>query len=262
MASFLSVVQYVPDAVVGERVNIGVVVYDRHGRTWTHFLNSWARVKRFAGLDVVDELKRFGQTARGLTAEEIRAAAARRQHSIQFTSPTGSLLDGDTLLTQSAQRFLVDPPRVSASGYLVKSEVAKEARRKLRRALRDALGGSGPLRLKADFPITGKTNLSHQFDLAVVNGRPRYAAEAVSFQVPSERDIGKAVDAAAFAIEDLRNSSRFATLPLAVIVARPINRDFPSSAQAERTLADAGADVVGVDQLDAWAIGVAQSVAA
>jgi hypothetical protein len=262
MPSFASVVQYVPDAVLGERINIGVVVYDSDGRTWTHFLKDWRRVRRFATGDVVDELKRFGQEAKGLTADDIRAAAARRWNSIRFTPPAGSLLDGDTLRTQSAQRFLIDPPRRPARGHMVKSRVVARARRRLRDALIDWLGGSGPLRLKADYDIVGQTDLPHRFDLAIVNGRPRYAAEAVSFQGPSERDIGKAVDATAYAVEDVRRWATAQALPLAVLVARPADGDPDRYAKAERTFADAGAEVVLDDELDEWADRVAGLIAA
>lgn len=109
MPTHFSVIRYVPDPVRGERINIGVVVFDGAGRIWFRFLRDWTRVQAFATADVVGELQRFGREFEGWTAENIRVAATSHHHSIQFTPPAGSLLDGETLLAQSAERFLVEP---------------------------------------------------------------------------------------------------------------------------------------------------------
>ncbi len=48
MASFYTVVQYVPDPVTDERVNIGVIVA-AEDTVQSRFLSNWRRVKQFGG---------------------------------------------------------------------------------------------------------------------------------------------------------------------------------------------------------------------
>ena len=260
MATYYSVVQYVPDAVLGERVNIGVVVFGA-GRTLTHFLGNWQRVREFATADVVAELREFGRQAKRMTEATIRAAAERWHHSVRLTPPAGSLLPDDALLYDAASRFLVDPPRIGAAGYKVKSDVAKLARTRVRGALIDRLGASGGILLKDDYAVPGHYG-THPFDLAVANGRPYYAAEAVSFENPDPKRIDRNIGAAAFAIQDVRRGSAYATLPLAVVVAPPKGGDVDRYEGALAAFRENGAEVVRLDQLDAWAGQVADLVAA
>lgn len=142
----------------------------------------------------------------------------------------------------------------------MKSRVVAKVRRHLRNALLDRVGGNGLPLLKDDYPIAGQVK-PHWFDLAIANGRPLYLADVVSFQGPSDRDVGRAIDAAAYAVEDVRRSTAFAALPVAVVVARRVGDDPALYSAAERPFTDAGAVVVPDDQLAAWADRVAVGVA-
>ncbi len=109
MPAYCSVIQYVPDVVRGERINVGVVVFG-DGRTRVRMLADWSRVRAFATADVVDGLLAAGRDIEGMGEAEIRAAARSPTSSVQLTKPAGSLLDADVLLEQSAPRFLVECP--------------------------------------------------------------------------------------------------------------------------------------------------------
>ena len=45
MTSYYSVVQYVPNPMSGERVNVGVIAFDGHA-VRTRFLRNWTRARR------------------------------------------------------------------------------------------------------------------------------------------------------------------------------------------------------------------------
>ena len=258
MASYYSVVQYVPDDVQGERINIGVVVFGG-GRTLTHFVSNWDRVRGFAPVDVIAGLKEFGRQAKRMDQEAIIGAAERWSYGIQFTPPAGSLLGDDALLYDSASRFLTDPPKIAQRGYLVKSDVATLARKRVREALVQRLGGRGSILLKDDYRIAGHYQ-PHPFDLAVANGHAYYAAEAVSFQVPDFNRVERNSSAAAFTIQDVRRANP--NLRLAVIVALPKDGNTAPFDGALAAFRDNGADVITDDRLNQWAIDVAAQVPA
>lgn len=51
MASKYSVIQYVPDPIADERINIGVLAFD-HDQVCVKFLQSWERVRNFSRTDI------------------------------------------------------------------------------------------------------------------------------------------------------------------------------------------------------------------
>ena len=108
MPGHYSIVQYLPDAVRGERINIGVVAFADGELRW-RFLRDWHRVRQFGSPDVhylqqlASEFSRFDE-------QQLRDVIAHRRglDIIQFTEPAGSLLELDEILDQSARRFLVE----------------------------------------------------------------------------------------------------------------------------------------------------------
>ena len=59
MPAYLTVVQCVPDPVIDERINVGVIVYGE-GRIRSRFISDWRRVRSF-GVDDVEFLKEFAE---------------------------------------------------------------------------------------------------------------------------------------------------------------------------------------------------------
>src|SRR5437879_5477961 len=60
MSAYYALIQYTPDPVIGELINIGVVVFG-DGRTRFRFLHNWNRVKRFGAN--ITSLKAFAHQA-------------------------------------------------------------------------------------------------------------------------------------------------------------------------------------------------------
>ncbi|MEM9544071.1 MAG: DUF3037 domain-containing protein [Cyanobacteria bacterium P01_E01_bin.42] len=60
MASRYSIIQYVPDPIAEERINIGVLVFDRQN-VKVHFLSNWKRVRYFGRQEDIRTLKSFAE---------------------------------------------------------------------------------------------------------------------------------------------------------------------------------------------------------
>jgi len=205
MANFYSVVQYVPDDIRGERINVGVIVFGA-GRTLTHFLENWSRVRQFAPVNAIDELQDFQRQAKRMSEKDIRAAAENWTYGIQLTPPSGSLLADEPLLDNVAKNFLIDPPAISPRGYVVKSALATRARSRVRQALVDRFGGYGRLFVKKDFSTPGKYG-PHRFDVTIANGYTIAAAEVVSFQIPDQKQLDKDASAAIWKVSDAKREN-------------------------------------------------------
>ncbi len=92
--------------------------------------------------------------------------------------------------------------------------------------------------------------MEHQFDLAVGNGHPIFAAQALSFQIPETRKLDKEVSAAAWIVQDVKQ--QLPDLPIGVVVSPPrqANARYRDAVAAFREL---NAEVVEEGALDAWA---------
>lgn len=230
MPSQYSVVQYVPDPVADERINIGVVVIGDSGPR-VQFLSNWDRVKRF-GKEDIGYLREFASRL----AVEIKHASEELQlkdsgsiekrlermvsgwmNSIQFTPLRGSLKSSADLLEEARATFLVDLAR-ERQGYRDRGQAANATRRALRLALEKRFSENPDDFLKVNAPIEGRW-VPHVFDAVVANGAPYLAAHALSFEIPEPKQLVRVVDAVAFQVEDVRGLSP--ELPIGIVVYPP-----------------------------------------
>lgn len=121
MSSYYSVIQYSPDPLAGERINIGVLAFSDN-EIKVRFSTNWGRIKAFGKPEDMEHLKEFAARMQdavknGLmfpgdkpnkTPRHERLAKLSRGwiNSIQFTEPCGSLDTVEGLLTEVAQRCL------------------------------------------------------------------------------------------------------------------------------------------------------------
>src|ERR1700737_3502926 len=109
MASYYSIVQYLPDPTIDERINVGVIAFDERN-VRVKFLDNWKRVRHFGGRDIsflLDFAKSVQQTAsiqmqlpdfanmESLDRSFIHKMADNWINSIQVTQPRASLLSAD-----------------------------------------------------------------------------------------------------------------------------------------------------------------------
>lgn len=231
MAAKYSVVQYIPDPIADERINVGVLVFDQQV-VRARFLSNWERVRQFANQDI-RFLQEFGRSVSEaasqptllpflasnytLNQELITTMVGSWINSIQLTEPRGSLKNVDDLLPDVVTRFLSEPTR-TRRGFRDRRAAAGIAARQIRAALTERVGEEAEDLLKKEYTLEGAMQ-GHTFDAVVANGAPYFAAHGVSFELPEARRLRTYVDALAWAITDVRAVDR--TLPLAIVALPP-----------------------------------------
>ena len=95
-------------------------------------------------------------------------------------------------------------------------------------------------------------HLPYEFDISVGNGRPLFAAQGISFEVPSTRRLDKEIAATAWLIEDVKLEEP--DFPILVGALPPKERfDGDIYEKASALFSELGADVIGEDGISSWA---------
>jgi len=266
MASQYTVIQYVPNPIADERINIGVLTFnDQVVRI--HFLQNWKRVKQFGNEDV-SFLREFADrmeesAARGsFFLEECSRDTPKHQqiikvargwmNSIQFTEPCGSLLDVDSLLEDAAETYLLEieniednlPKKIFSRDRKVASKIANKT---VKQVLKELKGEQAQEYFKTS--LAGKHE-GHKLDAVVANGKPYLAVHGLSFEVHSPKSV---LDALSWAIVDVKNS--YQGLPFGVLLLPP-KRELRELTKAYETAIekyeDLGAIVLKENDLEDW----------
>jgi len=269
MASRYSVIQYVPNPIADERINIGVLVFDEK-IVKVHFLRSWERVKSF-GKEDIKFLRDFADcmeraSKKGLLfpnddpnngqsrVDRLRKVSRGWINSIQFTEPRGSLENVDSLFEDTINTYLVDEipteqnvrDRQSAK-RIVTSSVKNRLKNRFGKEDADKL-----FKKDADAIIKGVSD-SHNFDVVVANGHPYLAAHGVSFEIRTHKET---LDALSWWIKDVKELD--SSFPLA-IVALPPKPEFPDYSRlfdtynhTKETYTNLGASVLGEEEFPGW----------
>lgn len=272
MASYYSVVQYLPDPRIDERVNIGVVAFDDDAEVSARFLTNWERVSRFADADIsflrsfAQEFAAAGDTEDAQIAlqrlpdggrygpELIRRIAGRWKNSIQLTEPRSSLRPVVELADQIAAKFLREPaPRVRNRG---RRTAAQLAAREVRNALEEQLGTAGARLVKRGERVPGYHE-PHEFDVVVVTDEPRLAAHGISFEIKATKQLDQLVDATLWAVDDVKQRDPDFPIGVATLPPRNNGRVFR---RARRLFTELGADFITEDRLAEWAVGATRTI--
>jgi len=123
MASYYSIIQYVPNPIANERINIGLLIFDDK-EIKVKFLKNWNRVKNFCMGDITFlrdfESQMQKAVSQGLLfpgdplldqprQERLQRVSENWMNSIQFTEPNFSLKPVDKLLEDSIKKYLIEP---------------------------------------------------------------------------------------------------------------------------------------------------------
>ncbi|WP_375494360.1 DUF3037 domain-containing protein [uncultured Nostoc sp.] len=268
MASRYSVIQYVPDPIADERINIGVVAFNNNA-VRVRFVSNWERVRRF-GLKDIEFLKNFAHQMKneaeegflfpcdkfnGLPNQErILKIAQGWINSIQITESRGSLDTVDELLEDIANTYLREQPPELGPKVKVRDRqaAAKIVRSKTREVLKREFGDKAKELLKPDYEIPG-TSTNNKFDVVVANGRPYFAAHGMSFEV----DIPDTLkDAVLWRVSDVK--SCHPKFPLAIFVLPPkleqhhYQQIEDTYQKTIKTYKEMGADIVQENDVEPW----------
>lgn len=109
MASFYRVIQYVPDAVRDERINLGVIVFDEQ-RVLVRLLKpeAWPRVEAFGGPYSREFFEEWARPFQDWTPQQAKDGESHYMSCLQLSSPRASLTTAHALLDRIGDRMLVE----------------------------------------------------------------------------------------------------------------------------------------------------------
>lgn len=266
MTSKYSVVQFVPNAISGERINIGVIAFSED-RISTKFLANWGRVRPFAGTDIAF-LKDFAKeieesvssqlalpgfkTIESLNENLINKISSEWANSIQLTAPRTSLKPVNELIDSISKQFLLQPTHQEKT-YRDRRSAAMIAKIIVRGAIEEYAGKEQIAKLMhTQHEIQGKYG-PHVFDTVVANGSAYMAIQSVSFELPEATQLDQLVDAVAFQIFDVRQINR--KLPIGILALLPKSRQSRSYKiydRAQRTYTGLNATVIPEKEAATW----------
>lgn len=269
--SYFTIVQYVPDPVADERVNIGVIAVSGD-RIKGRFVKNWTRIRTFGGEDL-DFLKGFAarvgswtpaeppipglDTEIRLTEDGLREIAGSWSNSIQFTDLRASILPPEQLLNELAGKFLRETARARAT-YRDRRMAGRLAYARIEEAVREVVGSKSKDIVKRNPLVKGNLD-SHHFDVGLMNGTIRLAAHGLSFEGPATRDLQKEVDATAWAVDDVREADP--RIPLAIVAIPPRSSKSKAYDKALRIFEGLDATIVEESRTHEWAKDIAAQTA-
>lgn len=262
MPIYYSVIQYVPNPVIDEKINAGVIVFSG-AEVRVHFVTDWRRVKAFGNRDITF-FKEFAQDIRNslktrnrtpllkssdVDEAALREMASRWKNSIQFTKPRGSLLSAEALLKDVRSRFLPGDREAATKIIRRRTYIKNRAVKALSSALVRHGGESARELLYEDAPISGAAE-EHRFSMSLATSRPWMAANAFSFEGPDNERLDKDVSTVAWSFRDVRDN--YPEISLAMVVL-PGNGDSATFRRAKKICANLRADLIRNDEVRAWA---------
>jgi len=273
MASHYSVIQYLPNPINDERINIGVIAYDEEDVV-ASFLTNWKRVKCFAGEDIkfiqqfIDEIKlslpagesQSSMFKQELTGERIKKMAETWRNTIQLTTPRGSLDNAKETLEAVCPQILVGFTSRKLD-YRTREAAMKLVGQDMRKALEERAGRDAADSLvKTNFAVPGKHTL-HKFDGALMNGKVYCAAFGLSFELPEGRDIDLWTSYYAWAISDVLSER---TIPIGVLALSPKsdykNSNLKKHQEAKKIYQGLGADFLDERTFIEWSAEQAEKI--
>jgi hypothetical protein len=268
MVSKYSVIQYVPNPIADERINVGVLAFDED-IVKVHFLSRWDRVRSFGATESIGFLKDFARRMEeavedGLLFPGDEPETAPRHerlvkvakgwiNSIQFTEPHGSLEDVDSLLEDSIKTYLLETAPEKRK-LRDRQAAARSVTSHVKRVVKQLFGEDGAKELiRIDYELQGGRK-EHKFDITVANGKPFLAAHGISFEIQTSDTL---IDSLAFMIIDVKESNK--EFPLGIVALPPTSKspDYRRLnhvyQKTTKTYEDLGAEVLREDEVEDWA---------
>ena len=141
MSAHYTIIQYLPDPIIDEKINIGIVVLGNN-KSYFRFLQNWRRVACFAENKNIAFLHEFvqqiekansSQEASDILGERVRLDMATIEYmitnwcnAIQFTPWRWSALEPVHVLEMNSARFLIDKPKKHTKRTRNRADVLRE----------------------------------------------------------------------------------------------------------------------------------------
>ena len=265
-----SLIQYVPDPVRDERVNVGVAVTGGDETAPAAAVRSaflpkgeMGRLKQLGGIDQFDlvldlaEQMSGGRSREGATspgdsaqfwdADALDRASREWANVLRITRPRSFVFDDPDLLLQRLYKQLVERPKRHVERSRDRRWVSKRVLDSFERALKARDPGINlSQHLERNRTIHGRDD-SHVFALEVRNGRPKFLVDALSVEGGEESSRKTEVDALKWKVEDVVKALK-GSLRVAVAAIGPDERLDPQA----RVFESLGAELIREAALDSW----------
>jgi hypothetical protein len=218
---YYSLIQVVPDPVRGERMNVGVVAWDpTEGVGVAKFSRSRQRLKAL-GIENVGFVTEFeswlastipAPTRRRRTSnsspswslEQMQHAALEWGGMIQLTSPRPSIGGTVDKLVQEIYERAVFVHKAAVDPESGREAIRKSAAQIVRHSLRERYQAHAPVQVVVSSQVPGRL-YAHVFDVVVLNGDARGVLVTPNFSDKRTEQVRRDLDAAAWAISDVRD---------------------------------------------------------
>jgi hypothetical protein len=254
-----AVLQYMPDAIRQECLNVGVAVaLPGQASAEVRVLRKpdAARLKWLGFKDDIEFLHQVAAdlsdpavpTAGATAADALAAAHTEWGGTIRVSELRAALHDDPRELCEDLYRRYVSNPRTHRRAAYRDRGIA---RRQVGKALRERLPAHY---VQAKVLVPGHFE-RHKFDLGIGNGQLLHAIATFSFDLPDRDALRTEVDACAWAISDVRSTT--AELPITVAT---IGGTEQLLDRAENMYGTLGARLIREANIDRWARGVASEL--
>lgn len=254
MISYYSIVQYVPDIVRGESINVGVVTFgSSEVFVRSVFVDPSPRSRAF-GLSATMIKAIEGKFSR-FKSKDLLEASKSWFNSIRVTEPRASIKDSANLLLSVVKNFLPDE-RMALPSRMTRDEMKSIAVASLKTSVGRTVNraASKMISLNASSSVVGGRD-SHLFDVGLTNGKPLFGANLISFDGSNPRQLSRFIDASAWTISDIRQVDKEVDLSILVSEASPEHE--LTAKRAKVMFIDLGAKVVPVADATSWADNIA-----
>ena len=178
MISYYSIVQYVPDIVRGESINVGVVTFgSSEAYVRSVFVDPSPRSRAF-GLNASTINAIAGKFLR-FKSKDLLEASKSWFNSIRVTEPRASTKDSANLLLSVVKNFLPDE-RMALPSRMTRDEMLSIAVSSLKKSVGRTVSRAAAKMISsnASSGVEGGRD-SHLFDVGLSNGRPLFGSEPV-----------------------------------------------------------------------------------
>lgn len=256
-----SVVQFVPDPIAGEAVNLGVIAWD-DGGIKTEVIKDWRRISSFAYSDIGflrDFVKTFSRLSsnqarlpgllgdKPLNPADLEQLIEGWKNSIQFTPIRTSMKSAADLSRDLAKIFIKTKTPIRRK--FVKSKAVKFATGVFYELFESRVGINVEKYVFNGEPIQGKLD-SHQFDVVVKNGKLITALDTLSFASQNPKEIIRDIDATAWKLQDVKK--KYKLVPLCVMAVKSDLADVHVITKARAIFSELDTKLVEQSELKNW----------
>jgi DUF3037 family protein len=222
---YYSLVQVVPDLIRGERMNVGVVVWDaKNAQGATRFTKQRQRLRALGLVDLsfLREFELWLNAALSMPGQELFASPGRPEEpwSLKEMQRAASDWGGMLQLSEPHPSRGESAAEVADEVYdravhlrapLTDSDAGKKAIRRsvattVRNALKRRFGETPPVTVRVTHEVAGTVD-SHVFDVVLSNGDPRSVLVTPNLRDPRTTEVRRDLDAAAWSVQDVSNMS-------------------------------------------------------